>query len=137
MMKKQTLFCLLQSRLGGLDKVLGTLTHWGFLPDQFVSTKVATGSANPDNDMLQVMMTFDCDDDKQIQKLIKYLNKQIYVLDIKHVEMGSVAKVERDSIAASVAHVANVVSPTLLTPVFNSAQQAAPSERRALNAHNG
>jgi acetolactate synthase small subunit len=74
---KQTLCCLLQNRLGALDRVLGALTHRGFLPEHFVSM------FDTANDCLKVMMTFDCEDEKQLEKLMNFLDKQVYVLEVR------------------------------------------------------
>lgn len=74
---KNTLCCLLQNRLGALDRFLGALTHRGFLPSAFTSRIDQT------NHRLQVMVTFDCEDEQTLEKLVKALYKQVYVLEIR------------------------------------------------------
>ncbi len=73
---KNTLCCLMQNRLGALDRVLGALTARGYLPERFMSTLM-------ENQQLQVVLTFDCESEKALEKLIKVLYKQVYVLEIQ------------------------------------------------------
>jgi acetolactate synthase small subunit len=79
---KNTLCCVVQNRLGALDRVLGALTYRGMLPEQMVTT------VDTCNDSIQIVVTFECDEEKTVEKLVKFLNKQVYVLDIKRVFMG-------------------------------------------------
>lgn len=80
---KSNLCCLLQNRLGALDRVLGALTYRGFVPDQFVSNLDArTGH-------LQVMVSFECENEKTLEKLMKALEKQVYVLEVQQVTLGT------------------------------------------------
>jgi acetolactate synthase regulatory subunit len=74
---KNTLCCLLQNRLGAMDRVLNALTHRGYLPERMVSTCV------PGTDRIQLMVTFECDGEKALEKLVKFLHKQIYVIEIQ------------------------------------------------------
>lgn len=74
---KNTLCCLMQNRLGALDRLLGTLTHRGFLPESMMST------LDFKNNRIQVVFTFDCGDEKALEKLVKSLHKQVYVIEIR------------------------------------------------------
>ena len=75
--KITNLYCALQDRLGALDRLLGALTHRGIVPQQIVSSR------SEDARVLEVSLTFHIDDDKALQKLVKSLQKQIYVLDVR------------------------------------------------------
>ncbi|HEY9746970.1 MAG TPA: hypothetical protein V6C99_12220 [Oculatellaceae cyanobacterium] len=71
-----TLECRLQSRLGGLDRVLGALTHRGFLPERMETFR------DKSNGTICVRVEFACDDAKTVEKLVKFLEKQVYVLEV-------------------------------------------------------
>jgi acetolactate synthase small subunit len=64
----------MQSRLGAMDRILGALTHRGFLPKRMVSSL-------REDKTLEMMISFDCDDFKAVEKLVKFLQKQVYVMD--------------------------------------------------------
>lgn len=71
---KKTICCRLQNRLGALDRVLGAFTHRGFIPHEMVTILDAeTGRIN-------CLVTIACDDAMILEKLMKYLDKQIYVV---------------------------------------------------------
>jgi acetolactate synthase small subunit len=70
----QTITCVLQARIGGLDRVLGAITHRGWIPTQFQSVLC------PKTDTLSVTMAFHSTDCFSVQKLVKFLEKQVYVL---------------------------------------------------------
>ena len=79
---KNTLCCQIQNRIGALDRLLGALTARGFIPDRFVS------AMDPKGKTMQVVFTFDCpgsrtESERTLEKLIKALYKQVYVLDIQ------------------------------------------------------
>jgi acetolactate synthase small subunit len=80
---KNTLCCILQNRLGALDRVLEAMTYRGFIPEQFLS------SLDTDTNCLHVTLTYVCADSKTIDKLVKFLNKQVYVLHAYSVESAS------------------------------------------------
>jgi acetolactate synthase regulatory subunit len=70
----QTITCVLQARIGGLDRVLGAITHRGWIPTHFKS-ELCTKT-----DTLSVTMAFHSADCFSVQKLVKFLEKQVYVL---------------------------------------------------------
>lgn len=70
-----TVYCLVQNRLGALDRVLHAWTHRGIIPQQILSTKDERAGT------LQIMVAFDIEDRKALEKLVKCLQKQVYVLD--------------------------------------------------------
>ncbi len=70
----QTITCILQAKMGGLDRVLGAVTHRGWIPTHFESVLC------PKTDTLQVTISFCCEDCLSVQKLVKFLEKQVYVL---------------------------------------------------------
>lgn len=78
-----TLRCVLQNRLGGLDRVLGALTHRGLLPVNFhamvqdEATLVVTA---------QLSLSADSQGEKSAEKLTKFLQKQVYVLTAELLE---------------------------------------------------
>jgi acetolactate synthase small subunit len=79
---RTTLCCKLQNRIGALDRLLGALTARGFIPERFVS------GLDPAGGTMQVVFTFSCpgdktEADKTLEKLIKALYKQVYVLEIQ------------------------------------------------------
>lgn len=69
-----TITCTLQARMGGLDRVLGAVTHRGWIPTQFQSVLCTK------TDTLYVTMAFHSADFFSVQKLVKFLEKQVYVL---------------------------------------------------------
>jgi acetolactate synthase small subunit len=71
-----TLICLAQNRLGALDRVLGILTARGY-----VSQRLSATITGPER--LQIMITLTVEDEKALEKLIKALYKQIYVIEIQ------------------------------------------------------
>jgi len=76
---KQTLYCLLQNRLGAMDRVLNAFTLRGWQPEQMVSTVDAKSNS------IQLVITFSANDEKAIDLLVKALNKQVYVLQAESV----------------------------------------------------
>ena len=108
-----TVYCLVQNRHGALDRVLHAWTHRGIIPQQFLSTKDERANT------LQIMVSFDIEDAKALEKLVKCLNKQVYVLDA-HAESESVvyaAESVEDSRLSEAAKIA-----ALFTPGYKSAQ---------------
>lgn len=89
-MSDTTVHCLVQNRLGALDRVLLALTHRGIVPNQFSCLKDECG------DWLQVTVQFMANDVTAVEKLIKFLQKQVYVLDARAVECG--ASVQRHKV---------------------------------------
>lgn len=71
-----TLECLVQNRLGALDRVLGALTHRGLLPK-----RMETFLKGDSNNTACIRVEFDCNDAKMVEKLVKFLEKQVYVLE--------------------------------------------------------
>jgi acetolactate synthase small subunit len=71
-----TLECLVQNRLGALDRVLGALTHRGLLPK-----RMETFLKGDSNNTVCIRVEFDCNDAKMVEKLVKFLEKQVYVLE--------------------------------------------------------
>ena len=57
------------------------MTHWGFLTQSFESQSIES-QGNKTPAILRVSATFDCEDDRLFDKLIKALNKQVYVLSV-------------------------------------------------------
>lgn len=79
---KRTLCCILQNRLGALDRVLGALTYRGMVPEQMMS------SMDSDTGFLQVLLTFECAEDHALDKLVKVLQKQVHVLEAQPVTLS-------------------------------------------------
>lgn len=79
---KNTICCVLQNRLGALDRVLGALTHRGFLPEEMIVRK------DRETNRMRVYLTFDCPEDKILEKLVKFLHKQVYVIEIQWLWTG-------------------------------------------------
>lgn len=75
---KTTVSCLLENRLGSLDRILGTLTYRGIVPENFMAT------INTQSGWMEVQFTFSCDDAHAVDKLIKVLNKQVTILGTRH-----------------------------------------------------
>jgi acetolactate synthase regulatory subunit len=75
---KQTLSCIVQNRLGALDRVLGAFTTRGIVPEK-LQTEIAD-----EGQTLQILISFKCDGgDKAFQTLVKYLYKQVTVLQVQ------------------------------------------------------
>jgi acetolactate synthase small subunit len=103
---KRTLVCTMQNRLGALDRILGTLTHWGFLTENFESR------LEPKTGYIRVSFSFDCPEEKVLEKLMKAIRKQVYVLGIERFtsEAEALAPV-LTSLSAGQAKPANVFIP--------------------------
>ncbi len=76
----QTVTCRLQAKLGGLDRVLGAITHRGWIPTHFQSVLCTQ------TDALTVSFSFPSTDSFNVLKLVKFLEKQVYVLSASLVE---------------------------------------------------
>ncbi|WP_303674977.1 hypothetical protein [Vampirovibrio chlorellavorus] len=111
----QHLYCLTQNRLGALDRVLGALTHRGIIPQRMAS-------ALCDNNQLEILLTFEAQDEKTIEKLVKFLQKQVYVLKAHTLQPAAEAK--------NSAEVSNI------TPLFVSDMIQDQPQRRMAHAHN-
>ena len=70
-----TLECLVQNRLGALDRILGALTHRGILPRRMETFQDGI------NNTMCIRVEFACEDSKMLEKLVKFLEKQVYVLN--------------------------------------------------------
>jgi acetolactate synthase small subunit len=89
----QTITCTLQNRLGALDRVLGALTHRGFVPEQLVST------LDPATGRIHLTVSFPCEEEKTVEKLIKFLNNQVTVLEARLLSAWQPAEPARVPIA--------------------------------------
>lgn len=112
--ESQHLYCLMQNRLGGLDRVLNALTHRGIIPQRMVS--------EVRNNRLEIMLSFERQDAKITEKLVKFLQKQIYVLEAKTVQPEAGAKHSADA--------------SNITPLFVSDVIHDHAQRRMAHAHN-
>jgi acetolactate synthase small subunit len=77
---KRTIYCQLQNRLGALDKVISTLSLFGFLTEELIV------SHDPKFDRQNLIMTFVCDDDAAMTRLIKAFERQIYVIEAYQID---------------------------------------------------
>ena len=83
-----TLICLAQNRLGALDRVLGLLTARGYIAERLTASQ-----SNPER--LQIMLTLTVENEKALEKLVKAMYKQIYVIEIQMImARDEAAKVE-------------------------------------------
>jgi acetolactate synthase small subunit len=73
-----TLICLAQNRLGAMDRVLGMLTARGYMASRLVASQTSP-------DRLQIMLTLAVENEKALEKLVKAMYKQIYVIEIQMV----------------------------------------------------
>lgn len=78
-----TLQCLVQSRLGGLDRVICAFTHRGIIPAQLFSEK------DDSTGVLRVTVSFEGLDARAQEKLVKFLQKQVYVLEAQILEASA------------------------------------------------
>jgi len=115
------LYCLMQNRLGAMDRVLNALTHRGIIPQRMMSAiRHEDGQGGKS---LEIVVSFHAGDDKIVEKLVKFLQKQVYTLDVHY------ANEENDAPeAASVSS----ITPTFVTELFKN-----KSQRRMAHAHNG
>lgn len=109
------LYCLMQSRLGAMDRILGALTHRGIIPSRMVT-------AIRQDKTLEMMISFDCSDFKAVDKLVKFLQKQVYVMD------AHTLAEESESNPAS--------EPSNITPLFVSDVINDYSQRRIAHVNN-
>lgn len=111
----QHLYCLTQNRLGALDRVLGAFTHRGILPQQMTSVR-------RDDNLLEILLTFEKQDEKTIEKLVKFLQKQVYVLKAQPLQSMVAAKDSAES--------------SKITPLFVSDVIQDQPQRRMAHVHN-
>jgi acetolactate synthase small subunit len=109
------LYCLMQNRLGAMDRILGALTHRGIIPARMVS------SMRQDR-TLEMVVSFSCGDSKAVEKLVKFLQKQIYVMDARTMAH------ETETPSASEA---SNITPLFVSDVIND-----HSQRRIAHANN-
>jgi len=100
-----SVYCLVQNRLGALDRVLHAWTHRGIIPRQILSTKDERGGT------LQIMVSFDIEDRKALTKLVKCLQKQVFVLDVHAEEEGTGYELEATETVKMPAKVAALFMP--------------------------
>lgn len=111
----QHLYCLTQNRLGAMDRVLGALTHRGIIPQRMAS-------ALCEGNQLEIVLTFQKQDEKNVEKLVKFLQKQVYVLKAHTVQPAAEAK--------------NSADASNITPLFVSDVIHDHAQRRMAHAHN-
>ena len=117
---QRNLYCKLQNRLGALDRVVLALTHRGIVPEQLITRR-------NDERTLEVAACFDCESDHEFAKLVKFLQKQVYVLEANSVD---VTEAEKESQAARDSDKQDSKVAQLFT------NHEAFSQRRLANAHN-
>lgn len=71
-----TFRCLIQNRLGALDRILGAFTFRGLIPREM------TVSADTSLSAQEITLTVGCQDQQTAEKLLKTLEKQVYVLKV-------------------------------------------------------
>lgn len=111
----QHLYCLTQNRLGAIDRVLGALTHRGIIPQRMVSTL-------SQENQVEMFFTFQKQDEKTVEKLVKFLQKQVYVIQAHTVVLSAPTK--------------NSVEASNITPLFVSDIVDNQPQRRMAHAHN-
>ncbi len=111
----QHVYCLTQNRLGAMDRVLGALTHRGIIPQRMTS-------ALCENNQLEIILTFPKQDEPIVQKLVKFLQKQVYVIQAQTIESFAQAK--------------NSAEASNITPLFVSDIIHDQPQRRMAHAHN-
>ncbi|MEB3285923.1 MAG: hypothetical protein VKJ04_00315 [Vampirovibrionales bacterium] len=84
MMPSTNLYCSLQNRLGAMDRVLMAFTHRGIIPTQWYTCQ------NQEKNTLELTLVFESDDERALQKLIKSLQNQVYILDVRLVGRDAV-----------------------------------------------
>jgi acetolactate synthase small subunit len=72
-----------QAKLGAMDRVLGALTHRGIIPHAFTCTQSESG-------ILSIEASFNCEDDHVMQKLCKFLDRQVYILSVEDMSASPV-----------------------------------------------
>ncbi len=77
MSNAKTIYCKLQNRLGALDRVLAAFTHRGIIPGHM------SASHDETERMIEITINFDCADCKVLTKLVKFLQKQVYVIETR------------------------------------------------------
>jgi acetolactate synthase small subunit len=102
---KTTLCCLIQNRLGAMDRVLGTLTYRGYIPEEMVSTM------DTQSGCIQMMVTFECEEQSHIDKLVKMLNKQVTVLETRQMTLDKQETLPAPSQQSKVAFMSSMTSP--------------------------
>lgn len=115
------LYCLMQNRLGAMDRVFNALTHRGILPQRM--TSALRHEKEQDSKALELVVSFHSEDEKVVDKLVKFLQKQVYTLEVRYTTL---------EVQASEAVHASHHSPTIVTELFQDEPQ-----RRMAHAHNG
>ncbi len=82
---EKTICLFLENKFGALEKVIGTFSLRGFEIENLVCTK------NKVSNVLNVKISMICTD-FELEKLVKVLSNQIYVLDIDLTLEGEIEK---------------------------------------------
>lgn len=77
MSNQTTVYCRMQNRLGAMDRVMAAFTHRGIIPARLAA------SHDVQNRAVEMIITFDCADSAMLDKLVKFLQKQVYVLETR------------------------------------------------------
>lgn len=115
-------YCLVQNRLGAIDRVIGALTHRGILPERL--------STSPHADQaLEMRISFILQEEKAVaekllEKLTRFLQKQVYVLEAYAIPPQKSQVTEKTETS-------NVITPSFVSDVITDHTQ-----RRTVNAHN-
>lgn len=117
-MTTTTIYCKLQNRLGAIDRVISAFTHRGILPMKIRSTMKEAENA------IEISVTFSGCDSKTIEKLVKFLQKQVYILEsgmFSHetqasTEYSETSTVEEMPATSKVSPIAVAVAASARTP---------------------
>jgi hypothetical protein len=130
MSSQAMIYCKMQNRLGALDRVLAAFTHRGIIPGRFAS------SHDLKNRAVELVVSFDCTDNRVVDKLVKFLQKQVYMLETKRFAYDAIPEFQPES-APVAAHVSAAHSaaaqPSKIASLFTT---IITPERKTAHAHN-
>jgi hypothetical protein len=123
------LYCLMQNRLGAMDRVLNALTHRGIIPQRMISA-IRNGKGFTGKE-LELVVSFHANDAKFVDKLVKFLQKQVYTLEVRYANLEDPETPENSELKNPETERASGFTPNLVTELYQLETQ-----RRMAHAHN-
>jgi acetolactate synthase regulatory subunit len=128
---KRTVICTAQAKLGALDRILGAFTHRGFIPTAMTTELQAGGKR------IRVAVSFTCDDSQTVEKLVRFLRKQVHCIEVEAFTCNEATKQENSASASAKKSTSNSITSKpgqrLIANVVSAANKAA-AERASLRS---
>ena len=128
------LYCLMQNRLGAMDRVLNALTHRGIIPQRMISA-IRNGKGFTGKE-LELVVSFHANDAKFVDKLVKFLQKQVYTLEVRYANLEDPETLENSELKNSELKNPETERASGFTPNLVTELYQLETQRRMAHAHN-